>query len=403
MGCPNHPIRASSTGLSSPCLWPHEFPGHLTGKDIGSSQGTAGLCRGVQSQGRSLRGAVRELQQCMAKLMAIYGDDVMEVSLLRQVENESAPSPTPEEETTLLGEGDGPSGAPGPAPQQAKNPRFVEPAEQTTTPVTSTAPHCHPSLKRGKSWEGNDVNPNNTGQWVSIYLKGDSWLLEWWELFQPLTCSVDGCCNDAWGNNMANQQVVAFHLSTTQKEVYGTWLTPPCLSELNRIPWALRPPVDPGLPGSAKGRNHHVGNHTSAVCHMGQSPSRHILWSSPRAPWVSGSIGGGNWPNMEKETWEGVMKDPMVAATWRAPTPKEYPCQCLGWRNPSGLFHQNLHLCLKQKGWHPLRTWLYYQRDSHHHPPGYLPRSQRALPCHPWRMHSCKKPQPFLTSPHWNH
>ena len=95
--------------------------------------------------------------------MTLNGDDVMEASLLRTAEEESGPSPTPEEETTLLGEGDGLSGAPGPASIQAEIPRFVEPAKCTNTPVSSTTPHYCPSLKREKSLEGIDVNPNNSG------------------------------------------------------------------------------------------------------------------------------------------------------------------------------------------------------------------------------------------------
>ena len=150
------------------------------------------------------------------------------------VEEELRPSPTPEEETALLCEGDGPSGAPGPAPLQAKNPRFIEPVKQTTAPVTSTVPHCHPSLKRGKSWGGIDIDPNNTSQWVNAYLKRNSWIPELWEEFWPLTHSADGSCNEAQAKNMANQQAVAFHLPSTHKKVHGTWLTPPCLSELKR-------------------------------------------------------------------------------------------------------------------------------------------------------------------------
>ena len=74
----------------------------------------------------------------MAPLMTINGDDVMEASLLGPVEEQSGPSPTPEEEAILLCEGDGAPGAPGPAPPQAKISQFVEPAKQTTTPVTPT-------------------------------------------------------------------------------------------------------------------------------------------------------------------------------------------------------------------------------------------------------------------------
>ena len=114
----------------------------------------------------------------MALLININGDDVMEASLLRSVEEESGPSPTLEEETTLLGEGDGLSGAPGSAPLQAEISSFVEPAKQTTAPVTSIAPHSHPSSKRQKSWKGIDIDPNNYGQWVHAYLERDSQLPE---------------------------------------------------------------------------------------------------------------------------------------------------------------------------------------------------------------------------------
>ena len=61
----------------------------------------------------------------MAPLMTINGDDVMETSLLRLVEEESGPSLTLEEETALLDKENGLSGAPGPAPLQVEIPRFV--------------------------------------------------------------------------------------------------------------------------------------------------------------------------------------------------------------------------------------------------------------------------------------
>ena len=229
--------------------------------------------------------AVRELQQCIAPLMTINGDNVLEASLLRPVEEESEPSPTPEEETALLTRGDELSGAPGPTPQHAKDPKLIELAKQTATPVTATEPHHHPSLRRGKSWEGINVDPSNTSQWVSIYLKKDRWLPECWEEFHPQTHSADRCCNDTLAKYMAHQQAVAFHLPTTQKEVHGTWLAPSSLSELKREEYLgpKDPPANLGLLGGSKRRNHHTGCHTSAVCHMGQSPSRHILWSHPRA------------------------------------------------------------------------------------------------------------------------
>ena len=45
-----------------------------------------------------------ELQQCMAPLFIPNGDEIVEASLLRPIEGECRTSPTPEEESALLGE-----------------------------------------------------------------------------------------------------------------------------------------------------------------------------------------------------------------------------------------------------------------------------------------------------------
>ena len=107
-----------------PCLWPLEFQDHLTVEDTGCSQDAVGLCRSIQSQVRSpmqshqgapsMHGPIDDHQWrwCYGSL---------------PVEEKSGPSPTLEEETALPGEGDGISGAPGPAPQQVEIPRFIEP------------------------------------------------------------------------------------------------------------------------------------------------------------------------------------------------------------------------------------------------------------------------------------
>ena len=68
-----------------------------------------------------------------------------------------------------------------PYPQTLRNPRFVEPAEQTTTPVTSAVPclaskpHSCPSQKGKKLWEGIDIDPS---KWVQAYLERDNRLPE---------------------------------------------------------------------------------------------------------------------------------------------------------------------------------------------------------------------------------
>ena len=234
MGCPARTTRALSTGLSSPYLWPPECPDHLIGEDTGFSQGAAGLCRSIWSQARHPMWSCQGAPTMHDPIDDLNGDDVMESSLLTPVEEESWPSPTLEEESILLGEENGLSGVPVPAPLQAEIPRFVEPAEWTTTLVTSTVPHSCPSLKRDKSQEGTEISANNSGWWVHTYLEKNNRLLEWWEEFHSLVYSMDGCCNDAQAKNMACQQPVAFHLPATQKEVYGAWTTPLCLSVLRR-------------------------------------------------------------------------------------------------------------------------------------------------------------------------
>ena len=150
------------------------------------------------------------------------------------------PFPTPEEEATLLCKEDEPSEVPGPTPRHLEIPRFVEPAEQTTTAATSAAPYlasesCScPSWKGKKLWEWIGTDPNNSSQWVQAYLERDNRLPEWWKEFCPLVHSIDGHCNDAKVKSLAHQQAVAFCLPAIQKEVHGTWIAPSCLAALGR-------------------------------------------------------------------------------------------------------------------------------------------------------------------------
>ena len=50
-----------------------------------------------------LCGAVWKLQWCMAPLLVLNSDEIVEASLLQPIEGECRTSPTPEEEATLLG------------------------------------------------------------------------------------------------------------------------------------------------------------------------------------------------------------------------------------------------------------------------------------------------------------
>ena len=122
---PNGKWQPTSWAVSTdilPGLWPQNF-------QIIKQEKTLTLARVLQACAEVfgtkwgiLYRAIRELQQCMAPLVTINGDDVMEASMLRPVGEESGPSPTLEEETTLLGKGNGLSGIPGPAPLQAEIP-----------------------------------------------------------------------------------------------------------------------------------------------------------------------------------------------------------------------------------------------------------------------------------------
>ena len=84
-----------------------------------------------------------------------------------------------------------------------------------------------------------------------------------------------------------------------------------------------------GLLGGVKGRNHHAGHHTPVVKHMGQIPSRCILWSSPRASWVPGfRVEEGNLFNVEKKrSRRGLGKTPWLLPPQELPHQKDPPYQ----------------------------------------------------------------------------
>ena len=72
-------------------------------------QKTIALARALQACAKEsgfplgvLCDAAQELQQCMALLLVLNGDEILEASLLKPVEGECGTSPTPEE-ATLLG------------------------------------------------------------------------------------------------------------------------------------------------------------------------------------------------------------------------------------------------------------------------------------------------------------
>ena len=64
------------------------------------------------------------LQKCMAPLLALIGDEIVEASLLRPIGEEHRTSPTPEEKAALMGEVKLPK-----VPEQLEVHEQVHPAE----------------------------------------------------------------------------------------------------------------------------------------------------------------------------------------------------------------------------------------------------------------------------------
>ena len=114
--------------------------------------------------------SVKELQRCIASLMCLSGDEIVEASLLDPTGEEDRTSPAPEEETALLGEEPKPPETPKATslPECLEIPEATEPSEwiiaqpveatkQTDTPSASPSPSptpkpsCYPSQKIKKS------------------------------------------------------------------------------------------------------------------------------------------------------------------------------------------------------------------------------------------------------------
>ena len=120
---------------------------------------------------------------------------------------------------------------------------------------------------------------------------------------------------------MACQQAAAFHLLAAQKEVHSTWLTPSSLSELKRKEYlGLK---DPQL----------TWDYQEETAMLAIILQWCAIWAKDPPDMFYGAVQElhrhlalvveeGNWINMEEEIWEGVMKDPVVAAAPRAPRPQ---------------------------------------------------------------------------------
>ena len=128
-----------------------------------------------------------ELQQCMAPLLVLNGNKIVEVSLLKSIEGECGTSPMPEEEATLLGNTIPDTETPQ-VPEQLEICEQVQPAEQTVAPTASlppppSPPSPLPSLKAKKSQErATRVDAIGATQWVQSYLENYR-VPKWWREF----------------------------------------------------------------------------------------------------------------------------------------------------------------------------------------------------------------------------
>ena len=85
--------------------------------------------------------SVWELQKCMAPLLSLSSDEIVEDSLLRPIRGEHLTFPTPEEEATLVDEVKLPK-----VPEQLEVHEQVHPAEQIAVPTASPpSPPSQPS------------------------------------------------------------------------------------------------------------------------------------------------------------------------------------------------------------------------------------------------------------------
>ena len=110
----------------------------------------------------------------------------------------------------------------------------MQPSEQTASPTASLpSPPSHPSplpfQKAKKSWESaTRADAIGATQWVWAYLEKNYRVPEWCREFRSLLQHP----GDSTIQKLAHQQATAFQIPTTQLEMDGWWITPPCLEVL---------------------------------------------------------------------------------------------------------------------------------------------------------------------------
>ena len=223
----------------------------------------------------------------MTPLMTLNGDDIMEASLLRPAEGKLGPFLMPEEETSFLGKGDGRLEVPGPTPRHSEIPRFIEPAEQTTTLL----PHSQlPGRERSQS-KGLMLIP-----------------------ITPVSGS-DLICRGIIGSQSGGRNFILLStlwMGVVMIPTLKVWFTsklqpsacqpprsrymPPTLpgsAGKKRVPWPNRPQDNLGLLDGAEGGDGSTGYCAPEVHYSYWSLPRCVLWGSARAPQVPSPHGGG--------------------------------------------------------------------------------------------------------------
>ena len=178
-----------------------------------------------------------EMQGCMAPLLALNSNKIVEASLLSPIGGECRTCPTPEEEDALLGdiecdikcEIELPQ-----VPEPLEVCEQVQQAEQTTTPTASlpsppSQPDHLPSQKAKKSLErATRADAISAAQWVQAYLEENDMVPKWWREIWCLLLYP----SDSPIQKLACQQAMAFKLPTIQLRKDGWWIPPPCLEVL---------------------------------------------------------------------------------------------------------------------------------------------------------------------------
>ena len=243
VGSPTQNSWAVSSGLPTLSWFPWHigFPGYQTGGNLGTGLSSAMLGREVGDASQSSCNAAWDLQRCMAPLMHLEGDEIMETSLLRPMDNGPW---TPAEEAVLLGDEPEPQLATAhPCEHMEETPKDAVKQSDTPCPpvpsavVSSASSNQSHATRRAwhRAWPRHQATPdplNNPNDWVLAYLAERDELPNcWWE-FRSLHCRDAGPLSDAQVQELPQKQAVSLRLPTAWREESGWWNTLPSLAGL---------------------------------------------------------------------------------------------------------------------------------------------------------------------------